>query len=218
MNLGHVLRCVSKISTEYLSYDVLTTSEHSYFMAFPDLGRLWETDLKLRVRCVLRHSRASLSPKILREHACRPKTLEIRNVLTKNPYKTLTEPSNGAKSVEEKSQKFIAATVHTQCWRPNISKKISTGLTTTKQVWLFHNQIWPDHARLRTVRVTDILCTGVIMVIVKAEKKGATIRSLFLWNTINVLERSRAQLWRQICNMRSNHASGHAYMFSHVCF
>jgi hypothetical protein len=47
MKLGHVLGCVSTISTEYLSYDVLTTS---YFdnMVFPDLGRLGETDLRLR--------------------------------------------------------------------------------------------------------------------------------------------------------------------------
>jgi hypothetical protein len=48
MNLGHVLGCVSTISTEYLSYNALTTSEHSYFMAFPDLGSLQETDLRLR--------------------------------------------------------------------------------------------------------------------------------------------------------------------------
>jgi hypothetical protein len=54
INLGHVLGCVSMISTEYVSYDALATSEHSYFMAFPDLGRLRETDLRLR--CVLRHT------------------------------------------------------------------------------------------------------------------------------------------------------------------
>jgi hypothetical protein len=54
VNLGHVLGCVSMISTEYVSYDALTTSEHSYFTAFPDLGRLRETDLRLRY--VLRHT------------------------------------------------------------------------------------------------------------------------------------------------------------------
>jgi hypothetical protein len=48
MNLGHVLGCFSTISTEYLSYEAPTISEHSYFMAFPDLGRLRETDLRLR--------------------------------------------------------------------------------------------------------------------------------------------------------------------------
>jgi hypothetical protein len=54
INLGHVLGCASTISTKYLSYDALTTSELSYFMAFLDLGRLGETDLRLR--CVLRHT------------------------------------------------------------------------------------------------------------------------------------------------------------------
>jgi hypothetical protein len=37
---------ISNNSSDYLSYDVLTTSEHSYFMTFPDLGRLRETDLR----------------------------------------------------------------------------------------------------------------------------------------------------------------------------
>jgi hypothetical protein len=54
MNLGYVLGCVSTISTEYPSYDVLTTSKRSFFITFPDLGRLQETDLRLR--CVLRHA------------------------------------------------------------------------------------------------------------------------------------------------------------------
>jgi hypothetical protein len=56
MNLGYVLVhvCVSMIFTEYLSYNVLTTAEHCYVMAIPDLGRLQETDL--RPRCVLRHT------------------------------------------------------------------------------------------------------------------------------------------------------------------
>jgi hypothetical protein len=40
MRLGHVVGCISTISTEYLSYDALTTLEHPYFMVFPDLGRL----------------------------------------------------------------------------------------------------------------------------------------------------------------------------------
>jgi hypothetical protein len=44
MNLGYV----STISTEYVSYDVLTISERFYCMAFPDLGRLREIDLRLR--------------------------------------------------------------------------------------------------------------------------------------------------------------------------
>jgi hypothetical protein len=42
------------ISKEYVRYDALTTSEHYYSMAFPDLGRLQETDLRLRY--VLRHT------------------------------------------------------------------------------------------------------------------------------------------------------------------
>jgi hypothetical protein len=54
MNLRDVLGRGQAISSEYVSLDALTTAEYSYFMAFPDLGRLRETDLRLR--CVLIHT------------------------------------------------------------------------------------------------------------------------------------------------------------------